>query len=135
MLARNDYERFLEQKWAGIAVPTTVLERAVRRATDSGIARIERWVRSYNNEVYSVDTESGDQVVIRIARRGHDHFGQEAWALRRCRDVGVPVPEVLEVFHERTDDGLLSICVQTRLAGESLDLVLDELDPSSVRGI
>ncbi len=42
-------------------------------------------------------TQDGDDYVVRVQKHSVNSFAEEAWAMRRCREVGLPVPEVYGV--------------------------------------
>lgn len=51
------------------------------------------------NAVYFIDMDNGQQCVVRISpkERNYNKFFAEAWAFKKCHEVGVPTPEVLAV--------------------------------------
>ncbi|KYH38116.1 MAG: hypothetical protein AYL29_000680 [Candidatus Bathyarchaeota archaeon B24] len=78
-------------------LPKSMIFELVKRATGLDPARIERTARGYDNEVYFVKTRGGKAFVVRVKMFGEAGFRQEAWAIERCREAGVPVPTVLLV--------------------------------------
>lgn len=68
-------------------------------------------------------TKAGEELVLRISPEPEGkRLACEAWALRECRDAGVPVPEVLLI--ETLKDPSVSICIQRRVPGRPLEEVV-----------
>ncbi|HTN80687.1 MAG TPA: hypothetical protein VMK16_13495, partial [Acidimicrobiales bacterium] len=75
-----------------------LLERVVWHATGQRAVGWRRIVGGETNEVHLATLEQGDEVVVRISRRGSAcRFESEQWAVAAARDVGVAVPEILVV--------------------------------------
>jgi aminoglycoside phosphotransferase (APT) family kinase protein len=80
-----------------------------------------RITEGFSNEVYAIDTTAGQQVIVRIHwYQRTPHFEAERWALDRCAAIGLPVPRLLLLRHLPVGNELHSVCVETRLPGQTL---------------
>lgn len=116
----ESYTRHLADLHAGFAAPASLIAAAAREVTASPVQALERIVHGEANEVYIVTFASGLQVILRIARRAPGVFEKEAWAIGRCRALGVAAPEVLSVQTIDADKEPLEFCFMERLPGERL---------------
>jgi Ser/Thr protein kinase RdoA (MazF antagonist) len=114
--------------------PVAVIASAVRRATGAGLVRHERVLAGLTNEVYGATAADGQAVVVRISHAPGPQFEQERWAIGRCREAGVPVPEILDLEHGVSVPGgageeRVSICVERTLPGEPLGRIVRARGP------
>ena len=116
----DDYARHLAALHARFEAPAELIAAAARAVTPSPILAKERIVHGEANEVYAVTFESGLQVILRIARRVAGVFEKEAWAIGRCRALGMAVPEVLSLQSLQDDGEALELCFLERLPGQRL---------------
>lgn len=124
----SDHERYLawlEELHGGLSTPDEVIDETVERAVGSRPVKRERIVLGEVNEVYRAATLGGDRVIVRVNRSPGRHRA-EAWAIERCREAGVPVPEVLLVEEKEIDGQEISICIQRRIDAVPLDHLLAE---------
>ena len=127
----HEYARHLANLHAGFRAPAELIAAAARAVTPSPILMKERIVHGEANEVYCVTFESGLQVILRIARRAAGVFEKEAWAIGRCRALGMAAPEVLSLQNLQDEKEPLELCFLERLPGrrlsDSLSLPTDVL--------
>ena len=116
----DDYARHLADLHAAFAAPASLIESAARAVSASPIARRERIVHGEANEVYALAFESGLEVILRIARRAEGKFEKEAWAIGRCRALGMAAPEVLSIQRRDAAGEMLELCFMQRLPGRRL---------------
>jgi Ser/Thr protein kinase RdoA (MazF antagonist) len=116
----DDYARHLAALHAGFAAPAELIAVAARAVTRSPILATERIVHGEANEVYGLTFESGLEVILRIARRAEGIFEKEAWAIGRCRALGMAAPEVLSLQRLQADAEPLEFCFLERLPGQRL---------------
>src|SRR5829696_1899991 len=90
-----------------------IFDLAERASGQQATAR-EKIVRGYDSEVYLVHTRNNSDMVVRIRHHGGAPFADEAWAIAQCRDVGVPVPDVLLVETIDIDGIKREVMVQRR---------------------
>ena len=108
-----------------------LLHRIVRHA---GVVpdRFERLVAGQANEVYSVTTAAGSDLILRVGWRPDPRFETEAAVIGVVRRGGIPAPEVVAVGRLQEEDGPTGYILEERLSGVMLrDLVLagGELEP------
>jgi len=83
--------------------------------------------KGFANEVYDVTIKGGEHVILR-ARGGGAAFVQEAWAIERCREVGVPVAEILYLKAATLHNGENDIMIQAKVPGSPLAQIQHALD-------
>jgi Ser/Thr protein kinase RdoA (MazF antagonist) len=116
----DDYARHLAVLHAGFEAPAELIAAAARAVTPSPILDMERIVHGEANEVYDIAFESGREVILRIARRAEGLFEKEAWAIGRCRALGIAAPEVLSLQRLEADAEPLELCFLEKLPGQRL---------------
>ena len=119
-MTADSYDHHLATLHAGFAAPAALIAAAAGAVTSSPIAARERIVHGEANEVYGVTFESGLEVILRIARRAEGLFEKEAWAIGRCRALGMAVPEVLSIQRIQAGGETLELCFMQRLPGQRL---------------
>lgn len=133
----TDYQKYLEEVHSKLSLPEEVLNQTIKDMTGSDPVRKEKIVRGEANEVYDITTQSGDDVIVRIERRGPG-FLQEKWAIEQASKVGVPVPEILGITKSLLRTEKLTICIQKKIQGGPLErgeINIDELDKDYLRKI
>jgi Ser/Thr protein kinase RdoA (MazF antagonist) len=127
----DDYQRHLATLHAGFESPAELIAAAARQVTASSISTMRRIVHGEANEVYRIGFGSGLRVILRIARRAEGVFEKEAWAIGRCRALGMAVPEVLSLQRLEAEGGPLEFCFLELLPGvrlsDSLELPRETL--------
>jgi aminoglycoside phosphotransferase (APT) family kinase protein len=116
----DPYARHLAALHGSFEAPAELIAAAAREVTPSPIRDRLRIVHGEANEVYRVTFESGLQVILRIDRRAEGVFAKEAWAIGRCRDLGMAVPKVLSLQTLEAGGERLEVCVLQMLPGERL---------------
>ncbi|MGH6970965.1 MAG: phosphotransferase family protein [Caulobacteraceae bacterium] len=117
----EDYAAHLAALHARFEAPADLIASAAREVTVSPIAAKERIVHGEANEVYRLAFESGPEVILRITRRDAGGlFAKEAWAIGRCRKLGVRAPEILSLQTLEDEVGRLELCFMEKLPGERL---------------
>lgn len=127
----DEYAQYLAALHAGFEAPAELIATAARAVTRSPILAMERIVHGEANEVYGIRFERGPEVILRIARRAEGIFEKEAWAIGRCRALGIAAPEVLSLQRLPAGGEPLEFCFLERLPGarlsESLSLPRETL--------
>ena len=111
---------FVRNRHREFEAPAEVVFDLVKRATGREPVGRTKIVRGYENEVYCVETRRGGAYIVKIRRLGEVALHQEAWAMERCREAGVPVPEVLLVDRVRFEGKPFEAMVQSRAVGQPL---------------
>jgi len=91
----EDELRWKEQLHAGWTTPAEVIDPLVRRACGSAVGARSRIVGGEGNEVWSITTRSGEDLILRISHAGT--YAAEQWATEQARRMGIPAPEILLV--------------------------------------
>lgn len=130
----DEYAQHLAALHARFAAPAELIAAAARTVTASPITARERIVHGEANEVYRLTFESGLRVILRIARHAPGVFEKEAWAIGRCRALGMAVPEVLSIQRLAAAGDELELCFLEMLPGARLSDSLT-LPRETLRGI
>jgi aminoglycoside phosphotransferase (APT) family kinase protein len=104
--------------------PAWVITDAVTEACGSPPKTVSRVTEGFSNEVYAVRTIAGQEVMVRIHWWSSPYFEAECWALEQCRLLGLSTPQILLLRHNRRGEAPRSICVETRLPGQTLSTLL-----------
>jgi aminoglycoside phosphotransferase (APT) family kinase protein len=112
--------------------PESVVFQLVQASTGQTPVRRQRIVDGAQNEVYCVATVQDKEFIVRIRRSGYRTFGQEAWAMERCRAAGVPVPAILSLTTLSGEEGDLEAMVLSKAEGVSLADLRSKLDASTM---
>lgn len=125
----NDWLQARHNHWN---TPASLINEYVRQATGSAIAQASRVVLGLDNEVYEVTTSGHHQLIVRISRKENHRFEAERWALNAARLAGVPTPHVLLVEQAEYDDMTIMFCIEEKVPGKPLDVLLKEEITSDV---
>jgi aminoglycoside phosphotransferase (APT) family kinase protein len=127
---------FLHQRHASYRTPEAMLHALVNNAVGQNIRHLAPITSGYANEVYRVDTENDDALIIRIGRSGTTSLITEAWAMQQARQAGVPVPLIYATPQITTDENhVLEVMVMQHVAGRSLASVQAQLTTSELAQI
>jgi aminoglycoside phosphotransferase (APT) family kinase protein len=129
-----DYATFIKEKHERLFnTPFEVIDEAIHKATGSRIANKDRIIKGESNEVHSIETKDGQEVIIRIGHSdwAKESFEREKWALEECAKVGVPVPTVLYMETTELDGKPLSISIENKIAGTPLNEIEDISEPEN----
>lgn len=105
--------------------PPSVITSAVTEACGSPPQTITRITEGFSNEVYAVTTIDGQQIVVRIHWWTNRYFEEEKWALDQCETLHIPTPHMLLLRHSGSGKEARSICVETRLSGQTLHSLVE----------
>lgn len=122
----QSYQSFLEGLHGKLNTPDVILEKVVKSAVGYGIDKKQKIMEGEVNEVYVVTPTKGNDIIVRISREKHNRFQSEKWAMNRCRDVGVPVPQILLLSDVETDQEKLHVCVESKIEGVSLQSLIKQ---------
>lgn len=96
---QTDYQKYLSDIHAKLVTPDEVLNTVIKEATGETLISKKKIIAGEANEVYDVLLSNDNNVIIRISRSEKPDFEQEKWAINECGNIGVPVPEILQVKH------------------------------------
>ena len=106
--------------------PLSLINKYVRKATGGVIAQASRIIAGVDNEVYDVISDKNHQLIVRISHKDNHRFEGERWALHAARKVGVPTPQVLLIEQAAYDDSTVTFCIEEKLPGKPLDVLLKD---------
>lgn len=116
----DDEIRWKEQLHAQWTTPDAIINDLVHSASGSAVRARSRIVGGEGNEVWSISTRAGDDLIVRVSHR--TTFTTEQWATEQARGVGVPVPEILLVDNRvSVGDTHLAIWIHRKIQGQALD--------------
>lgn len=116
-----DYQKYLVRLHAKNATPNEVIINAVKEIAKKAIVGKTRIIAGEANEVYDIEFSDYSHVIVRISRGEKLEFEQEKWAIEKCAEIGILVPEILLIKHTIFDNKPLHICIQKKLEGEPLE--------------
>src|SRR5579863_5006220 len=119
----DDWRQARHNKWN---TPPSLINEYVRKTTGGAIAKASRIVIGQDNEVYDVTTSSNHQLIVRISHKANQRFEGERWAFNAARNAGVPTPQVLLVEPAEYDDITVTFCIEEKLPGKPLDVLLKD---------
>jgi aminoglycoside phosphotransferase (APT) family kinase protein len=125
----DDWLQARHNKWN---TPPGLINEYVRKATGAAIAQANRVIAGLDNEVYDVTSNRDHQFIVRISHKAHQRFEGERRALDAARKAGVPTPHVLLIEQAAYDDTMVTFCIEEKLPGAPLDVLLQDGPNSDV---
>lgn len=126
MADNTTLENWLQARHSKWNTSPDLINEYVRRATGDAIAQASRVIVGLDNEVYDVTSDKNHQFIVRISHKANQRFEGERWALNAARKVGVPTPQVLLIEQAAYDDSTVTFCIEEKLPGISLDVLLKD---------
>jgi len=117
----SDYKKYLTDFHSQIVTPDEIIFDVIKGVTNKIVINKNRVIAGEANEVYDIELSDKSHVIVRISRAEKQEFEQERWAIEKCREIGVPVPEILSLQHINFENKPLHICIQEKLVGEPLE--------------
>jgi aminoglycoside phosphotransferase (APT) family kinase protein len=127
-------ESFHEQLLASYRTSNDDLALIVRTVMNDEIAALLPVKQGHANEVHSVMTKRGHEIIVRIQQQGAMGFEQEAWAMSHARSLGVCVPDVVDVRPFEIAGNSHDVMVLQKVNGQSLS-DLATLEPTQLRHV
>ncbi len=124
MADNTHLENWLQARHSKWNTPPGLINEYVRKATGGAIAQASRLVAGQDNEVYDVTSDKNHQFIVRISHKANHGFEGERWALNAARNVGVPTPHVLFIEQAAYGDSTVTFCIEEKLPGIPLDVLL-----------
>ena len=122
-------DEFIQKRHEAFSAPEVLVFELVKKSTGANPVNRKKIIQGNDNEVYRIATEQGKNFIVRIKHFGEVTLQQEAWAMEQCRNVGVPVADILTLDTITLPDGEREIMVCSEVPGKSLDILETELKP------
>lgn len=116
----KQYREFLERKHNAWQTASGLIEECVLQGSGSPLQEIERIVEGEVHEVYGVQTQDGQRLILRISHSEWPRFEDEKWAIEAVRQQGVTAPEVLSLTNKELAGKNVAMCLEQEVPGSSL---------------
>lgn len=124
-MTNNAHKTYLADKHAKMVTPYELVVAFIQRAVGSQPEGITKIIKGNDHEVYDVTPARGSAVIVRIAHQTEHRLEAERWALDAARASGVPTPQVLLLEQTEFEGKKLTICIEEKMRGRSLDELMD----------
>jgi aminoglycoside phosphotransferase (APT) family kinase protein len=128
----NEYNKYLKSLHSKKQTPEEIIRDVVKEGMGKGIVSKRKIVAGEVNEVYEVNLSDGSSVILRISPNGSPDFQQEQWAIKECKKIGVPAPDIYFVKYQTIDSKEYGFCLMEKIEGDTLErgkLNFDDLTP------
>lgn len=120
-MASDVYNKYLLSLHDKKQTSNEVIAGIVREGMGKEMVAKRKIVAGEVNEVYEVELSGHKRIILRISPNGSPDFQQEQWAIRECRKVGIPVPEIFMVKYGTIDDKEYGFCLMEKVEGDTLE--------------
>lgn len=117
----DHYQKYLASMHARLVTPEGLIRDAIKDGTGLDLRSKKRIVAGEINEVYETVLGNNKHAILRIAKGGYPGFVQEEWAIRKCKALGVPVPEIIFVKYIKDGGEEKSLCLMEKVDGTPLE--------------
>lgn len=117
----DEYQNYLRKIANRHKTSDELIETWVKEASGTKLKSKTKIMTGEANEVYEVNTHDRQTLIVRINHSTKPTFYQEKWAIEQCFQKGIPVPKVLLVKHIQKNNQILSVCIQERLPGDTME--------------
>lgn len=117
----SGYSRYLEALHSKETVPVGVIKDLVEHKVHDIIKSVTKIVAGEVNQVFELRTKRNSKFIVRISPADTATFSDELWAIRQCRPLGVPVPEILEIVNVNVNSAQFCMCLMQKSDGELLE--------------
>lgn len=127
----DQYQKYLASIHTKLVTTDETIQEIVKEGSGHNLIAKTRIVAGEVNEVYDIELENSQHVILRIAKSGHPNFLQEKWAIEKVQKLGVPVPKILLIKHFKVGEEEKLACLMEKVDGESLErgsIEFDKLD-------
>lgn len=134
MAKSNEYNRYLKSLHSKKRTPDEIIKSFVKEGTGKDIISKRKIISGEVNEVYEINLSDKSEVVLRISPKSSNDFQKEQWAINKCKEIGVPVPNIILIKDQIIDSNERGFCLMEKVEGDTLergklnfdDLTLDE---------
>jgi len=127
----DHYQKYLALMHAKLVTPDEIIQEIAKRGSGYNLRTKTKIIAGEANEVYDIELENSQHVILRIAKNGYPNFLQEKWAIEKVQKLGVPVPKILLIKYFKVDEDEKSACLMEKVDGEPLErgsIDFDSLD-------
>lgn len=128
---KDQYQKYLASIHAKLVTPDEIIQKIVKDETGHEFSAKTRIIAGEINEVYDLELENNNHVILRITKGGYPNFVQEKWAIEKVQKLGVPVPKILSIQYFKVGEEEKSACLMEKIDGEPLErgsIEFDKLD-------
>jgi len=111
---------FLEKHHAQFDTPIESVHQVLKKVTSRAPIKHYKIIGGYDNEVFNVEVEGGQEFVVRINQVPTIGFENERRAIDQCHQAGLPVPEVLYLGKIDSQGKLLDVMIQPKIIGKTM---------------
>lgn len=115
---------FVENLHKGFNTPVSLIREWIRKYTHQDIAEITKIVKWYANEVYSINTNKNNVIIIKINHYGNVWFNREVWAMEQAKLKWVPVAKVYFHWEDNLGNEQKNIIIQEKIKWYPLDEII-----------
>lgn len=134
MTKSDDYNKYLRSLHSKKQTPEEIIRSFVKEGTGKDIVSKNKIISGEVNEVYEINLSDDSKVILRISSNGSPDFQQEQWAIKECKKIGIPAPDIFLVKYQTIDSKKYGFCLMEKIEGDTLergklnfdDLTLDE---------
>jgi flagellar biosynthesis/type III secretory pathway protein FliH len=92
----DDYQSYLKKIHDQLVTPDELIKDIVKEAANKGIRNKSKIIAGEVSEVYDIELDNGQQIIIRMNPSDQKIYFQEQWAIEQCKKIGgIQVPEIL----------------------------------------
>jgi aminoglycoside phosphotransferase (APT) family kinase protein len=127
-------DAFLQERIASYKTSRQDLDSIVKTIMNDEIAEVLPVKQGYANEVHSLKTKKGQDIIVRIQQQGVTDFEQEVWAMSHARSLDVPIPNVYDVRKFEIAGQPHDVMVMQKVGGKPVSEI-PNLEPSQLQHI
>jgi|SRR3989338_53217 len=121
MSQSDNYDKYLQSLHSKKQTPDEIIRDFVKAGTGKEIISKRKIISGEVNEVYEINLSDHSNVILRISPNGSSGFQQEQWAIKECKKVNVPVPNIFLINYQTIDSIEYGFCLMEKIEGDTLE--------------
>lgn len=117
----DNYGKYLKSLHSKKQTPDDIIRNFVKKGTGKDTISKRKITSGEVNEVYEINLNDNSKLILRISPNGLPDFQQEQWAIKECKKVGVPVPDIFFIDYQMIDSIEYGFCLMEKIEGDSLE--------------
>ena len=117
----SEYNKYLRSLHSEKQTSEEIIRSIVKEGTGKNIVSKRKIIAGEVNEVYEVSLEDGSSIILRISPKSSNDFLKEQWAINKCKEIGVPVPNIVLIKDQVIDSKNWGFCLMERVRGDTLE--------------